>query len=54
MTIIVDLFPKLRTPKNLLRYMAKKSGLRAPFDREHGKVAQTPLECEQQQRYYIQ
>ena len=54
MTIIVDLFPKLRTPKNLLRYMAKKSGLRAPFDREHGKVSQTLLECEQQQRYFIQ
>ena len=41
MTIIADLFPKLGTPENLLRYMAKKSRLRAPFDREHGKVAQT-------------
>ena len=40
-TLIGHLFPKLRTPKNVVRYMAKKSRLRAPFDREHGKVAQT-------------
>ena len=25
MTLIADLFPKLRTPKNVLRYMSKKS-----------------------------
>ena len=37
MTLIADLFPKLRTPKNVLRYMSKKSRFKGPFDRQHGK-----------------
>ena len=53
MTLIADLFPKLRTPKNGLRYMSKKSSFKGPFDRQHGKWVQTLLRCQPQHRYHI-
>ena len=31
MTFIAELFPKLRTPKNVVRYMSKKSRLKYPL-----------------------
>ena len=48
-----DLFPKLRTPTNLVRYMSKKSRFKGPFDRQHGKRVQTLLQSEPQHRYHI-
>ena len=36
MTLIAHLFPKLRTPKNVVRYKSKKSPFKGPFDRQHG------------------
>ena len=53
MTLIADLFPKLRTPKNVLRYISKKSGFKGPFDSQHGKRVQTLLRSEPQHRYHI-
>ena len=53
MTLIADLFPQLRTPKNVLRYMSKKSAFKGPFDRQHGKRVQTLLRSEPQHRYHI-
>ena len=53
MTLIADLFPKVRTPKNVLRYMSKKSRFKGPFDRQHGKRLQTLLQSERQHRYHI-
>ena len=41
MTLIADLFPKLRTAKNVVRYMSKKSRFKVPFDRQRGKRVQT-------------
>ena len=41
MTLIADLFPKLRIPENVVRYMSKKSRFKGPFDRQHGKRVQT-------------
>ena len=41
MTLVAYLFPKLRTPKNVVRYMSKKSRFKVPFDRQHGKRVQT-------------
>ena len=35
--LIADAFPKLRTPKNVVRYISEKSCLKGPFDRQHGK-----------------
>ena len=43
MTLIAYLFPKLHTPKNVVRYMSKKSRFKGPFDRQHGKRVQTLL-----------
>ena len=53
MTLIADLFPKLRTPKNLVRYMSKKSRFKEPFDRQPGKRVQTLLRSDLQHRYHI-
>ena len=53
MTLIGDLFPKLRTPKNVVRYMSKKSRFKGPFNKQHGKRVQTPLRSERQHRYHI-
>ena len=53
MTFIADLFPKLRTPKNVVRYLSKKSRFKGPFDWQHGKRVQTLLRSEPQHRYHI-
>ena len=53
MTLIADLFPKLGTPENEFRYMSKKSRLKGPFDRQHGKLVQTLLRSGQQHCYHI-
>ena len=53
MTLIADLFPKLRTTKKVVRYMSKKSRFKGLFDRQHGKRVQTPLRSEPQHRYRI-
>ena len=53
MTLRADLFPKLRTAQNVVRYMSKKSCLKGPFDRQHGKRAQTLLQSAQQHCYHI-
>ena len=54
MTFIADLFPKLRIPKNVVRYLSKKSRFQGPFDRQHGKRVQTLLRSAPQHRYHIQ
>ena len=41
MTLIADVFPKLRTPKNMLRSMPKESAFRASFEEQYAKCAQT-------------
>ena len=53
MTLIADLFPILRTPKNVVRYMSKKPLFKGPFDRQHGKRVQTLLRSDRQHRYHI-
>ena len=53
MTFIADSFPNLRTPKNVVRYLSKKSRFKGPFDRQHGKRVQTLLRSEPQHRYHI-
>ena len=53
MTLIADLFPKLRTSKNVLRYMSKKSRFKGLFDGQHGKWLRTLLRSDPQHRYHI-
>ena len=51
MTLIAQVFPKLRTQKNLVRSMPKKYGF--SFKKQHGKCAQTLLKCQGQLLYHI-
>ena len=53
MTLIADLFPKLRTPKNKLKSMSKKSRFKGSFPKQHGKRAQTLLKFPCQHLYHI-
>ena len=53
MTVIADLFAKLRTPRSVVSYMCKKSRFKGLFDTQHGNRVQTLLECERQQSYHI-
>ena len=53
MTFIADVFPKLRTQKNLIRSMPKKSRFKGSFEKQHGKCAQTLLKFAWQNLYHI-
>ena len=53
MTLIADLFPKLRNPENMARYMSKKCRFKGPFDGQHGKWVQTLLQSGHQHCYHI-
>ena len=53
MTLIADLFVKLRTPKNMVKYVSKMSRFRGPFKKTHGKGDQTLFESEQYHLYHI-
>ena len=53
MTLIADVFPKLRSQKNLVRSMPKKSRFKGSFKKQHGKCAQTWLKCQGQLLYHI-
>ena len=53
MSFIADLFAKLRTLKNVVRYMSKKSPSKGLFDRQLGKRVQTLLQSGSQHRYHI-
>ena len=48
-----DVFPKLQTQKNVFRWMSKKSGLRGPFEKQHGKRTETLLKSERQHLHHI-
>ena len=53
MTLIADVFPKLRTLENLIRYMSEKFIFGGPFDRRHVKQTQTLLQSERQHGCHI-
>ena len=53
MTLIADLFPKLRTPENVVRYISKKSSFEAPFARQHVNRIQTRFRYGEQHCYHI-
>ena len=52
MTLIADVFRKLRTPKNVFKQMSEKSRFRGPFDKQHGQEGQTILKCKRHQFYH--
>ena len=53
MSLIPSVFPKLRSPKNLVRSMSKNSLFKGSFGKEHGKRAQTLLKFSWQHLYLI-
>ena len=53
MTLIADVFPKLWTPKNMIRSMHKKYRFRASVERQHAKCPQILFKFEGQPLYYI-
>ena len=53
MTLIPYLFLRVPPAKNVVTYMCKKSSLRLPFQKEHGKGVWTPFKFEWQNLYHI-
>ena len=53
MTFIADVFPKLRTPENIVRSMPKKSRFIASVEKQHGKCARTYFRFEGKPLYHI-
>ena len=53
MILIADVFPKLRSPKNMVRSMPKKSRFRGSVEKSHGKCAQTLFKFEGVLLYHI-
>ena len=37
MILIADVFPKVQTPKNVIRYLSKRSSFGGFFNKQHGK-----------------
>ena len=53
MTLIVYVLPKLRTAKDVLTWMYKKSRCRIPFGKQHGQRSKTVLKSARQHLYHI-
>ena len=53
MILIADVFPKLRAPKSMFRYLSKKTYFGELLEKQHGKRAQTILKSEGQCFYHI-
>ena len=52
-TLIAQISPKLRTPKNMVRSISKRSRFQGSFGKQHGKRAKTLLKFEWQYLYHI-
>ena len=52
MTVIAEVFPKSRTPKNMVTSMPKKSPFKGSLGKQHGKSAQTLLKYHGQPLYH--
>ena len=53
MTLIAEVFPKLRIPKNMVSSISKKFGFKGSFGKQHGKLPQNLLKFEWQHLYHI-
>ena len=53
MTLIAYLFRRLRTAKNVVRYICKKSRFRLPFQKEYGKRVSTLFKFEPENLHHI-
>ena len=53
MTLVADVFPILRTPKDGVKSISKKSRFRGRFENQDGKQVQILLKFERQHLYHI-
>ena len=53
MNLIADVFPKLRTPKKMVRSMPKKSRFRGSVKKQHGECHQTYFKFERHLLHHI-
>ena len=53
MTLLVDAFSKVPTPKNMVRSMPKKSPFRGSVEKQHGKCARTLFKIEGHFLYHL-
>ena len=53
MTLIAEVFPKLRSPKNKVRSMSIKSRFKGSFKKQHGKCIQILFKFAWQKLYHI-
>ena len=53
MTLIAHIFPTVRTPKNMVRPISKRSRFYGSFGNQHGKRAKTLLKFQRQHLYHI-
>ena len=53
MNLIAYVFPKLRTPNDVLRSMSKKSCLKGSLDWQHGKPAKALIQSQGDHLYHI-
>ena len=53
LTLIADIFPKLQTPKNMVRSMSNKSRFRASVENQHSKCPQKLFKFEGHLLYHI-
>ena len=53
MTLTAEVFPKLRTPRNMVTSISKKSNFKRCFRKHHGKRAKTLLKFACQHFYHI-
>ena len=52
-TLIPDILPKLRTPKNMVRSMHKNARFRRAVEKQHGKCPQIYFKFEGQPLYHV-
>ena len=53
MTLIAQIFTKLRTPENMVRSISKWSRFKGSFGKQHGKLAKTFFKFEWRHIYHI-
>ena len=50
---MAHVFPKLRTPKDVLRLKSKKCSLEGPLDGQHSERAEILIQSQKNNVYYI-
>ena len=53
MTLIAQIYPKLRTPKNMVRSISKRPRVWGSFGKQHGKRAKTLLKFQWRHLYHV-